>query len=67
MIFKAETIHFYFVLVCFIGVVYVVDPLSDTEDVVNDLTIVSTDRDLHHLPFLVLINKRNGKKCLSVK
>ncbi|XP_048737761.1 uncharacterized protein LOC125652519 [Ostrea edulis] len=41
------------------GVVYIIDPLSDKDDVVNDLTMVSTDRDLNQLPFLVLINKKD--------
>lgn len=41
------------------GVVYVIDSSSDSVDVIDDLTQVLSDRDLHHLPCLVLISKRN--------
>lgn len=44
------------------GVVYVIDPSSDSIDAIDDLTLVSSDRDLHHLPCLVLISRRNGVK-----
>lgn len=44
------------------GVVYVIDPTSDSVDAIDDLTLVSSDRDLHHLPCLVLISRRNDVK-----
>lgn len=52
-------------LILSLGVVYVIDPLSDADDAVKDLITVATDRDLSVVPFLILISQRQGRNILQ--